>query len=846
MQLLNRAQPDRVSSDSSGIEGVRPTGAVNFIHGRQASSWRHTELYSGIRYNQLYEGVDLIYRSVDDRLKSEYIVSPGADPGKIRFRFEADNVEISDGALVVRANNASLREERPLTYQESEHGRQEIEARYYVFADGSVGFQIGEYDASRPLIIDPDISFSTYWGGAQLDAFTGVASATDGSIIMCGWTESMDIPMSSGYQTSLRGSTDAFVMKLSPSNAVVYATFLGGSGQDQATGVAVDAAGNAYVSGWTLSTDFPVAGAVQIALRGSKDAFVVKLSPSGSQLLYSTYIGGRGSDMANAIAVDSYGSAYIAGETNSSDFPTVNAIQPALAGGTDAFVIKLAPNGASIAYGTYIGGATTDRALGIAVLNGEAYITGGTESYNFPTVRAFQPRNGGAQDAFVSKINASGNALVYSTYLGGSYGVPGAPEQGNAIAVTAAGEAIITGVTSSSDFPVTSALQPAPGGSNDAFVAKLSPSGATLQFSTYFGGAGDDVGNAIVLDRTGNIFIAGMTGSINLPVFAPIQSGKAGLYNAFIAVIKGAGNTLSFSSYWGGGGSESAAGVAIDANGGAVIVGSTASWNLPLKNQLQAYNPGLVSGFIARFSSLLISPRDFNGDGQNDLVWQNPTTGEAWISFLAQGRPLSEQQVSGATSWQIAGIGDFNADGQPDLLWRYPPTGEYWAWLMSRTQRTSSVLISSPTTWKIGTLGDLNGDGNIDVLWHDPVNGSLWVWLMQKTTLTSVIQLSGPTTFRAVGVADFDRDGRADLLMQDVNTGELAFWFTDGTKVISQKSVAGATTWKAIAVADFDSDGYSDILWQYPPTGEVWLWLMNGTSYRQSVFVSSSLTRVPH
>ncbi|MGH9611660.1 MAG: SBBP repeat-containing protein, partial [Bryobacteraceae bacterium] len=423
--------------------GEESRGCLNILHGADPSGWRvGMPLYSGVAYRNIYPGIDLKYHDTAGRLESDYVVAPRANPSTIRFRYsQPSKIRIENGALTVSRHRDLIIEAPPSAFQMKNGKRTEVKAEFHAFADGSVGFDVGAYDKSVPLIIDPVVTFSTFWGGSLDDGLTGVAVGSDGSIYVSGWTESSDVPAASAVQAHLASPTDAFVMKLSPSNAIMYATYLGGTGDDRANGIAVDGSGYAYVTGYTRSYDFPVVTPFRGYLAGTQNAFVAKLSPSGTALAYSTYLGGGGSDMANAIQVDASGSAYVAGQTTSTNFPVVNAYQSTNQGIQDAFVTKLNPGGNTLAYSTYIGGKGTDAALGLAVWNGQAYITGSTDSFNFPHLNAFQAWNQGGQDAFVVALNSAGNGLIYSTYLGGSGGIPSQAEIGYGIAVDAAGSA---------------------------------------------------------------------------------------------------------------------------------------------------------------------------------------------------------------------------------------------------------------------------------------------------------------------------------------------------------------------------------------------------------------------
>ncbi|MBI4637856.1 MAG: SBBP repeat-containing protein [Candidatus Rokubacteria bacterium] len=377
--------------------------------------------------------------------------------------------------------------------------------------------------------------YSTYLGGTGHDEGEGIAVDGTGNAYVVGYTQSSSFPTLNPFQPSLGGSQDGWIAKLDPGGALVYSTYLGGSGSEAALGIAVDASGGAYVTGWTTSTNFPTANAFQSSSGGgSSDAFVTKLSATGSALVYSTYLGGSGSDQARQIAIDASVSAYVTGFTGSTDFPTANPVQPARNGVQDAFVTKLDATGALV-YSTFLGGSGVDAGEGIAVDgSGNAYVTGDTTSTDFPNLSAVQPSYGGSRDAFVTKLNAAGTAIVYSTYLGGS-----GNDEGLSVAVDAGGNAYVVGNTSSTNFPTASALQPSYGGGfADAFVTKLDPTGAAFVYSTYLGGTGDDEAFGLAVDGSGNTYVAGFTDSTDFPTVNALQPALSADNDAFIAKIE--------------------------------------------------------------------------------------------------------------------------------------------------------------------------------------------------------------------------------------------------------------------------------------------------------------------
>ncbi|HYP29929.1 MAG TPA: SBBP repeat-containing protein [Blastocatellia bacterium] len=474
---------------------------------------------------------------------------------------------------------------------------------------------------------DPALGYSTYLGGLNADEIGGIAVDSSGAVYVAGSTTSNNFPTVNAIQPRFNGPDsikDIFVAKLSPSGeSLVYSTYLGGNGADHALDIAVDSSGSAYVTGYTTSTDFPTTqGAFRGEGLGGEDAFVLKLNPEGTALVYSTYLGGGGQDRGNGIAVDPSGSAYVTGKTTSGNFPkTLGAVQAALRGFEDSFVVKLAPNGSGISYSTYLGGGgNTDQGLDIAVdAFGQAYVTGETSSTDFPvSARAFQRNFAGGSvffgDAFVTKLNQTATAFVYSTYFGGSGG-----EIGHGIAIDGAGSAYIAGNVDSINLPTASAFQPAKAGNcssifsncTDAFVAKLNASGSALAYSTYLGGGSvsttpfqsGDTAFDIAVDSSGSAYVTGVTGSSDFPILRAVQPAKAGNGDGFVARLSASGSSLIFSSYLGGAGDETANAIALDLSGNVLIAGVAASAGFPLLRAAQAsYGGGPSDVFVARLA----------------------------------------------------------------------------------------------------------------------------------------------------------------------------------------------------------------------------------------------------
>ena len=594
------------ANPSVEVEGIKQLpGQANFLTG-DADQWRvGVPLYGGVAYRQLYPGIDMLYGANGRNLKSEFVVAAGVDPAQIRVRYLGDGEMRVDqsGALVIPLNGQELREQAPTIYQDRDGSREPVAGQYALSADGSVSFVVTDYDPSRPLIIDPVLSYSTLLGGSNSDAATALAVDSTGAAYIAGFTASYDFPTANPEQNFNAGGNDVFVAKLSPSgNGLVYCTYLGGKGDDRAYGIAVDASGSAYATGSTASTNFPMRNSYQATLKGGKNAFVLKLNPAGNSLVFSTYLGGNGSDTGNGIAVDASQNVFVVGDTTSITFPAT-AMQRGNRGGMDAFVAKLSADGSRLVYSTYLGGTSDDHGAAIAVdATGSAYVTGSTYSADFPVANAWQSIIGGGQDAFVARLSADGNSLLFGTFLGGSGGSLGYPESGQGIALDGLGNAYVAGVTSSSNFPLLHPLQASRRGSSpDAFVAKVTAAGS-LSYSTYLGGTGVDMANAIAVDASGSAYVVGQTFSSDLPVVNAYQTSSGGDYDAFFAKLSPTGDSLASLTYLGGAGSDTATAVALDPTGNVYIAGWTLSANFPVLNGYQSINAGNYGAFVAKLS----------------------------------------------------------------------------------------------------------------------------------------------------------------------------------------------------------------------------------------------------
>ena len=591
----------------ASVDGVETLGGTtNYLLGN-GSSRTHIRSYKKVRYSEIYPGIDVEYHGNGRLLEYDFVVKPGANPDNIRIRFSGvrgASVD-SSGDLVLKTDADPLIQRKPRVYQEIDGHQQTVDAAYLIRGD-RVGFRIGPYDKTKPLIIDPELVYSTFFGGTGTEIAYGIAVDAQGAVYIAGATTSSDFQVQSPAQAEYKGgSTDAFIFKLDPTGTqLVYSTFIGGSGTDEAHSIAVDSGGNAYITGFTQSNDFPIVNGVQKARAGGQEAYVVKLNSSGTAIVYSTYLGGSADDRGTGIVVDAANNAYVTGATASTNFPILNPYQGTNAGGfADGFVTKLGAAG-NLVYSTYVGGIGNDNPLGIAVdATGAAYVTGWTTSVIFPLVNAFQTKFGGldqpvgSDDVFVFKLNPAGTALDYSTYIGGI-----GSDEGTRIAVDSSGNAYVTGATNSLNFPTVKPYQSSlsNGSGFDAFVLKLAADGKSLLFSTYFGGFQNESGSGIAVDASGAVYVAGYTTSFDLPSANQIQSFIGGDRDAVVAKFDPAGNILVFSTFLGGSGTESATGLTIDAAGNVYVVGFTTSGDFKTANAIQAVDAGGQDVFVAK------------------------------------------------------------------------------------------------------------------------------------------------------------------------------------------------------------------------------------------------------
>jgi beta-propeller repeat-containing protein len=611
------------SNRAAKIEALGPlaTRTDSFLGGRER--WRTAiPSYSRVRYNSVYPGIDVIYYGNQNQLEFDFVLQPGADPNAIRMQFRgAKKLRLTSGGdLVLEAGSSRIVQKRPLIYQE-EPGpsqRREVGGRYRLLARNTVALDVGDYDRTRPVVIDPVINYLTYMGGGAGDRINAMKLGPDGRLYIAGQTDGeLLTPTEGAYRDTRPGKSDIFLAIIDTrpqgNNALAYFSYLGGSDQDVAWAIDVDAGGFVYMTGSTKSTDFPLAGnAIQsTGAAATAEAFVVKLRPQdvgGDALWYSTYLGGvHGDDTGSGIAVDKDGMIYVIGTSKSDDFPaTSNAYQPVIWGTQDAFVCKIDPNTGSLLYATYLGGEGIDEGRAIAVgSDGLVYFGATTLSQQFTWAGfAYSTNPFGAQDVVIGilDMNKSGfDSLQYASYFGGS---------GNddvlGLALDNNNKLVITGYTLSNDFPVTAdAMQAANVGNGDVYISVFDPrlpSQSGLLYSTFLGGSGGDVAYAARADSAGNLYVTGYSMSKDFPIAgAAPQPEWGGGTNIFLTKFRPgvAGRAaLLFSTFLGATGTSVPTSLALGPDG-AMYVGGYSSNGLPItESHIQAFGGGVSDGFV--------------------------------------------------------------------------------------------------------------------------------------------------------------------------------------------------------------------------------------------------------
>jgi len=771
----------------------------NYFIGNDPKKWcTNIRQYSRVRYEDLYPGVDLVYYGNQRQLEYGFVLQPGADPDAVRLRIEgASKLRLDSGDLVLSSPAGDVRLRRPYTYQEVNGRKREIRSRYVMNGRNEVGFRVTSYDRGRPLIIDPVLAYSTYLGGSADDGALDIVVDSAGNAYVTGFTTSADFPTANALQPVYGGgSVDAYVTKINADgSALVYSTYLGGSSDDIAQSIAVDSSGSVYVTGYTGAQDFPTVNPIQAANHGIHDAFVTKISPDGSGLIYSTYLGGSSDDYGWGIAVDLAGNAHVTGDTPSRDFPILKALQSKFHEGANfnSFVSEINADGSALIYSTYWGGSGGEGGSRVAVDSvGNTYVGGYTFSPDFYTVNAIQSTYAGNVDAYLTKLSADGQNVIYSTFLGGS-----GFEYGWDVAVDSAGNAYMTGFTESTDFPTAHALQPTNHGGRDVFVAKVNASGNAFVFSTYLGGSNTDMGTSIAADSSGNAHVGGYTKSKNFPTASAVQATNHGGFDAFVAKISSDGSApLLYSTYLGGTANESESdagyrdlGVAVDSAGSTYVAWTTKSVHFPitplafqksLKSRSDAFVAKIAVGSLTTLASSL-----------------NPSTYGQKVTFTATVAPAGDITPTGKVSftWSRFSIGSatLNSNGVATLTRSnlnadpYPLTAVYGG-DANNPPSTSAVL--NQVVLQTSSSATLTSSPN------PSTQG-------QAVTFTATISSptvtpTGPVTFSAgttvLGTAQLS-GGKAKLTISSLAVGSIKVTVTyDGNSNIAKSSASVTQT----------------------------------------------------
>lgn len=638
----------------------------NYFIGSTSDNWKqNVPIFGSVLSQSIYKEIDVRYYVQNERPRYDIIVHPHGNPNEIAMKITgANTISITkNGFLEIVTSLGTVEQRHLFAYQNCSDAKKQINCSFKMLSNNTIAFEVGAYDKSKPLIIDP-LVFSTYLGGSGDEAGNGVAVDAGGNIYVTGRTSSTNYPTTSGaYQTSYGTNTDVFITKINPTGtSVLYSTYLGGSNNDQGNDIDVDASGNVFVTGFTKSTDFDITSGVFQTTNGggTDDVFVTKLNSAGNSLIYSTYIGGSGADIGLGIKIDATGNAYVTGRTSSSNYDIIGgSFQTTIGGGDDVFVTKINSTGTSLIYSTFIGGTSNEEGSDIAVdASGNAYITGYTASTNFDiTSGVFQTTFGGAfffGDIFVTKLNSNGTTLLFSTFLGGSD-----DDFANDIAIDGSNNVYVAGYTYSSNFDLQSPIQNSLTGQTDITITKLNSTGTALVFSTYLGGSDDDAATGIVVNSSNEVIITGASYSNNYDITSgSYQTTSAGDYDVICTRLNASGSSLSYSSYLGGSGYDYGNALALDLGGNPIITGITSSSNFDVTGGvIQGALSGTSDAFVTKFgigSSLsLTSPNtslNFCKGNSYNITWSSQGVTNVKIDLSTDGGSTFPTTITSSTS----------------------------------------------------------------------------------------------------------------------------------------------------------------------------------------------------
>jgi hypothetical protein len=796
---------------------------TNYFIGNDPRQW-HTGVanFARVRYTAVYPGIDLVYHGNQRQVEYDFIVAPQANPKQIRVAFDGiESMSIgADGELILKTAHGNLVQPSPVVYQETKGRRRIVSGRYAILSDSEVGFMLGRYDRSRPLVIDPVLIYSSYFGGTGLDQGSGIAVDGSGNAYIAGQTDSASFPGSGGssLQSAHGGGSDAFVTKINAAGtAVVYSTFLGSTGDEYAHALAIDGSGNVYVTGVTNSASFPgvTVGSLQSSFAGGTyDAFLTKINAAGSAIAYSTYLGGTGDDAGQELVVDGSGNAYLLGHTASSTFPGVSggSIQSTNnGGGGDAFLAKIDATASNITYATFLGGSGYDGPADIAIDgSGNAYLAGFTSSTDFTGVNgsSLQPSNGGGTyDGFVTKINAAGSTITWSTYLGGS-----GMEFASAIALDSSGNVVIGGDTDSASFPGVSgsSLQPSLAGANDAFVTKINNGATAILWSTYVGGNALDVVSfgGLGLDSGNNVYFGGTTFSttFNGVTGSSMQPSSGGGVEGYVAKLDAAGTSIDYATFLGSTGDDAIYALTVSASGSVYATGVTDSSAFPgaAGSSIQSANAGgQYDAFVVRISEeaptlTSISPTSGYPGTQVTFTGTNfgisQGSGSVWLGSKLAGSIVSwsnTQIVAVVASGAASGNGIVQQNG-------------VWSNSIAFTVIAPNITSITPTSGVAGTQVTFTGTN------FGASQGSGSVWLGSKLAGSIV---SWSNTQIVATVASGSVTGSAQVQQNGVWGNSIAFTVTTPTLSSVSPTTARAGDSITLTGTNFGASQGSGSVW---------------------------------
>ncbi|UCG62910.1 MAG: SBBP repeat-containing protein [Candidatus Zixiibacteriota bacterium] len=637
----------------------------NYFLGNDQTRWQtNVPNYSSILYRNIYNGINLRYYGNGSELEYDFIVAPGVDPSQIQIRYDGiESLAVNgDGELEVTTLWGTIIESCPYIYQVDGDEQIELSGSYELISDNSFGFAVDAiYDARLPVVIDPILTYSTYFGGTRADYAVTLEIDDARNVYIAGVTSSSDFPLLFPYQATYGGSIDAFVTKMELDGTLLFSTYFGGVGAEEWPTMALDDEFNIYISGRTFSSDFPAYLGYSNEMNGNSDLFAFKLNSTGDQLIYSSFLGGSADEYAGYVDVDPNRRFYVFAITESDDYPLVNHFQTYPSQNPvsyDLCLTRFNTAGNDLEYSTYLGGTEDESALGIAVdAAGCAHVCGYTYSPEFPVENPYDAVQEGC-DGFITKFSPEGNSLIFGTFFGGTEN-----DWIEAIDVDGEGGVYVTGSTRSDDFPLVNPFQSEFRGGvdliTDLFASKFNSTGTTLIYSTYLGGTGDDFVEKILIDDLGVAIISGYTYSADFPLVNPLFSDLNGIYDASLSALGPTGNELTFGTYLGGSETEIGWDLAVDEVRNVYLVGFTKSPDFPLVDPIQTTLKGTFDGFVAIIELGCCVGMSGNADHDpDDLV--SILDADYLISWMHRGGPeplcFGEADLDGSGALNILDV----------------------------------------------------------------------------------------------------------------------------------------------------------------------------------------------